>query len=126
MSLPKLVLVIDDEEDIREILKDTLNEEGYFVVCASDGKVALNILDCNDVDMIISDVNMPNMDGIDFIIEMKQRKSNTPVLAISGEKKEDKLSSSLRNIEKYAKVPVLEKPFDFDILIKTVEECIKA
>jgi len=65
------ILVVDDEESIREFLDIMLRKEGYEVLCAEDGQKALEILKKKSVDMVISDLQMPNMTGIELLRHVK-------------------------------------------------------
>ena len=61
------VLIVDDEESIREFLDIMLRKEGYDVTCAEDGNVALELLKKKSFDMVISDMQMPNMTGLELL-----------------------------------------------------------
>ena len=65
------ILVVDDEESIREFLEIMLRKEGYEVTCAEDGAKALEIIKKKSVDMVISDMQMPNKTGIELLKEEK-------------------------------------------------------
>jgi CheY-like chemotaxis protein len=65
------ILLVDDEPDIREILKDILSIKGHSVLEAADAKEGLKILNTKEVDVIFSDMNMPGMSGLDFFKEAK-------------------------------------------------------
>ncbi|MCB0364761.1 MAG: sigma-54-dependent Fis family transcriptional regulator [Bdellovibrionaceae bacterium] len=67
------ILVVDDEESIREFLDIMLRKEGYEVTCAEDGQKALDILKKKSVDMVISDLQMPNMTGIELLRHVKDQ-----------------------------------------------------
>ncbi|MGE0762248.1 MAG: sigma-54-dependent transcriptional regulator [Bdellovibrionales bacterium] len=67
------ILVVDDEESIREFLEIMLRKEGYEVTCAEDGKVALEMLKKRSFDMVISDMQMPNVTGIELLKEVKNQ-----------------------------------------------------
>jgi len=86
------VLIVDDSASIRQVVGMTLKNAGYDVLEGVDGKDALTKLDGRKVHLIISDVNMPNMDGITFIREMKQHPSYkfVPVIMLTTEGAEDK------------------------------------
>lgn len=81
----KKVLVVDDDETIRTLLKDRLTANFYDVVTASDGREGLDKYRDEQPDLIISDVDMPNMDGYSFVIEFKQIGSlkETPVIMLT-------------------------------------------
>ncbi len=77
------VLVIDDEENIRLILKTFLGEEGYRVVEAANGAEGLVRLDRETFDFIICDVRMPVMDGLTFLTEAKEKGIQAPMIMLS-------------------------------------------
>ena len=64
---PKKVLVIDDSDFMRMMIRDILEKSGHFVLGASDGKCAVSVLEHTKVDIIILDINMPEMNGVDFL-----------------------------------------------------------
>lgn len=90
--MSKTILVVDDSASIRQVVSMALKGAGYSVIEAVDGKDALNKLDGQKVNLVISDVNMPNMDGISFVKEMKQNPSYkfTPVIMLTTEGAEGK------------------------------------
>ena len=65
--MPKKILIVDDSESIREVVSFTLENEGFEVLVANDGTDALKFLDGREIDMIITDLHMPEMDGITLI-----------------------------------------------------------
>lgn len=65
--MPKKILIVDDSESIREVVSFTLETEGFDVLIANDGTDALKFLDGREIDMIITDLHMPEMDGITLI-----------------------------------------------------------
>ncbi|MDU9408662.1 MULTISPECIES: response regulator [Pseudomonas] len=90
----KTVLIVDDSASIRQVVSITLKGAGYDVIEGCDGKDALGKLDGRKVHLIISDVNMPNMDGITFLKNVKQLPAYkfTPVIMLTteaGEAKKD-------------------------------------
>ena len=78
------ILVVDDEAPVRNLLKDVLEKEGYTVFTAETGVKASTIYDSNDIDLIITDLVMPEKGGIDLIMELKKKEPNIKVIAISG------------------------------------------
>ena len=90
--MPKTVLIVDDSATIRQVVGMTLKGAGYEVMEASDGKDALKKLDGKKINLIISDVNMPNMDGISFVQEAKKLASYkfTPVIMLTTESQDSK------------------------------------
>ena len=90
--MSKTILVVDDSASIRQVVSITLKSAGYSVIEAVDGKDALTKLYGQKVNLVISDVNMPNMDGISFVKEMKQKANYkfTPVIMLTTEGSDEK------------------------------------
>jgi two-component system chemotaxis response regulator CheY len=88
----KTILVVDDSASLRQVVNLTLQSAGYDVIEACDGKDALTKLDGKKVHLIISDVNMPNMDGISLLKEVKKHPSYkfTPIIMLTTEAGENK------------------------------------
>jgi DNA-binding NtrC family response regulator len=78
------ILVIDDEPAVRRSLRKILELDGHVVLEAEDGRAALAAEDSRSLDLIITDVYMPEMDGIEFLIEHQQLNPDIPIIAISG------------------------------------------
>ncbi|BCD88846.1 response regulator [Pseudomonas sp. No.21] len=85
--MAKTILIVDDSASIRQVVGMTLKTAGYDVLEGVDGKDALTQLDGRKVHLIISDVNMPNMDGITFLKNVKQLAAYkfTPVIMLTTE-----------------------------------------
>src|SRR5450830_1069092 len=90
--MAKNVMVVDDSSSVRQVVSIALKSAGYDVIEASDGKDALNKLTGQKIHLIISDVNMPNMNGIEFVKAAKQLPAYkfTPVIMLTTESGEDK------------------------------------
>lgn len=90
--MAKNVLVVDDSSSVRQVVGIALKSAGYDVIEACDGKDALGKLTGQKVHLIISDVNMPNMDGITFVKEIKKLASYrfTPIIMLTTESQESK------------------------------------
>lgn len=90
--MAKTILVVDDSASLRQVVGIALKGAGYEVVEAVDGKDALTKLDGRKVHLIISDVNMPNMDGITLVKEIKQLATYkfTPIIMLTTESEESK------------------------------------
>ena len=85
--MQKTILVVDDSESLRQVVSIALSGEGYLVLQAKDGLDGLSMLDGRKVHLIISDVNMPNMNGIDFVKQLKTlpKYKFTPVIMLPTE-----------------------------------------
>lgn len=88
--MSKNILIVDDASAIRQVVTLALNEAGYNVQEATDGEDALNKLKSADVDLMICDVNMPKMDGIEFLDKIKNDEEYssyrfTPIIMLTTE-----------------------------------------
>lgn len=90
--MAKTILVVDDSASLRQVVSIALKGAGYDVIEACDGVDALSKLKGTRVNLVISDVNMPNMDGITFVKEMKKLPEFkfTPVIMLTTEGQESK------------------------------------
>jgi two-component system response regulator (stage 0 sporulation protein F) len=87
----KKILVVDDEESIRFLYKEELEEEGYIVECAQNGEEALERLSIFKPDLISLDIKMPVMDGIEALKRIREKERQLPIILCSayGEYKQD-------------------------------------
>lgn len=90
--MAKTILVVDDSASLRQVVSIALKSAGYDVIEACDGKDALSKLNGAKIHLIISDVNMPNMDGITFVKEAKKLPNYkfTPIIMLTTESQEGK------------------------------------
>jgi two-component system chemotaxis response regulator CheY len=88
----KTIMIVDDSTSMREVVGIALKSAGYAVLEGRDGKDALNKLTGQKIHLIISDVNMPNMDGISFVKAVKQLPNYkfTPIIMLTTESEETK------------------------------------
>lgn len=88
----KQILVVDDSESIREVVSFTLENEGYDVKVGNDGTDALKYLDGSPIDLVITDLHMPEMDGISLIKEIraKDEYKHIPILFLTTESQASK------------------------------------
>jgi two-component system, chemotaxis family, chemotaxis protein CheY len=90
--MSKTIMVVDDSASMRQVVGIALKSEGYTVIEGRDGVDALSKLTGQKVNLIISDVNMPNMDGITFVKQVKQLPNYrfTPIIMLTTESEEAK------------------------------------
>lgn len=90
--MSKTILVVDDSASMRNLVNMTLSDDGFEVIEACDGRDALNKLTGQKIHLVISDVNMPNMDGITFVTEMKKLAAYkfVPVVMLTTEGSDEK------------------------------------
>ena len=112
------VLVVDDERDIRLMVKTALEQEGYVVIDASDAESALGLLDGNTFELILTDINLPGMDGLQLLDNVKKRQPNIGVIMMTGFNQSYDLNAALlEGADEY-----ISKPFEIDTLLKIVEK----
>ena len=90
--MAKKILLVDDSTSVRQVVGIALRRAGYETVEAANGKEALAMLDAGKLNLIISDVNMPVMNGIEFVKALKQHPTSkfTPVVMLTTEGQEEK------------------------------------
>ncbi len=106
------VMLIDDNGALRLILADMLEEMDCTVVEAKDGIEAMRLAARNKPDLIVTDIMMPNMDGIQTIKELRRCHGSVPIIAISGGETDDD-NKSLAHAKAEGADKVLQKPFSF-------------
>jgi CheY-like chemotaxis protein len=114
MTSPARVLLVDDDDDIREVLMDVLAAEGYRTEAAKDGLDALAKLDTGDRTLVIVlDMMMPRMDGETFLKELRSNPAmiDTPVVVISGN------AAARAKAQELQAAACLMKPFELDELL---------
>lgn len=115
----KNILIIDDEEMIREGLKAALEIEGYNVTTADNGMEISVITESFQPHLIITDIIMPEMDGIEVIIQIRKKLPDTRIIAISGGGRIS-ADNHLKIAEKLGADAVLTKPFSTNELKNTI------
>ena len=86
------ILIVDDDADNRDILARLMQQDGHAVVCAGNGKQAIDLLGTANPSLVLLDIRMPGMDGIEFlgVIRSYRRWQNLPVIVLSGLPDEDR------------------------------------
>jgi two-component system NtrC family response regulator len=114
------VLIVDDEKNYTRILGAVLEEEGFEILTANSGSEALEVLEGSDVDLVLTDMKMPLMDGIQLLEKIKTRDSELPVIMMTAHGTVDK---AVEAMQKGAYSYIL-KPFDNDRLIIYVRKAV--
>ena len=114
-----MILIVEDEEVVRENLSELLSEKNYCVFLAGNGKEALDILSREKIDLIITDLLMPIMDGMEFIRTIKKddRTKMIPVIVLSAKPESSILQLCVQNLI----VEYISKPFDASFLYSAVD-----
>jgi two-component system, NtrC family, nitrogen regulation response regulator NtrX len=115
------ILVIDDEKSIRNTLKDILEYENHQVDLAEDGSKGLEFIQQNHFDVILCDIKMPDMDGIEVLTQIVQINPEAPVIMISGH---GNIDTAVESIKKGA-YDFIEKPLDLNRLLVTIKNALE-
>jgi two-component system chemotaxis response regulator CheY len=119
----KTILFVDDSASIRALVKMILEEDGYNVLMSEDGQDAMKFFDGQTVDLVITDLHMPRMNGIELIKEIRKIKSYrfVPILFLTTETK-----SELKQEAKAAGATGwITKPFDKNKLLQVIKKVIR-
>ena len=114
------ILVIDDEEVICNLIKDTLTEKGYSVVFVSDAKKGVELVQYNKFDVVFLDLRMPEMDGIAVLKKLKEYGPDNVVVIITGYPSFETIKESMHE----GAFDYLVKPFDLEELVFTAKRAL--
>lgn len=115
------ILVIDDEEQMLDSLRLTLQQTGYHVTAAKTGSEGLALFDSGDYDLVLADLQLPDMEGLDVLRKIKDKKPSVEVIIISG------YGSVSKAVEatKAGAFHFVEKPFEFDALQLMIDRALE-
>lgn len=118
----KIVLIVDDEPEIRALLRFDFEMEGCTVVEADSGSSALELLALQHIDLIISDIRMPQMDGVELLRRVRQLNPRLPpMILISGF-----TDCSDENAKRLGAIELFGKPLDLARLINLATQCLQS
>ena len=115
------VLVVDDEESVRSVLRQALVDEGHDVLLASDGEQALDLLSRNDVEVMLLDIRMPGLSGLDVLSEVQVRSPSTCVIMVTAIAD---VGTAVKAMKQGA-YDYVAKPFDLDDVIMAVQRALE-
>jgi two-component system alkaline phosphatase synthesis response regulator PhoP len=115
----KTILIVDDEEDIRTILSEHFEDQNFNVVTAEDGQDGIEKLESNNIDVILSDIKMPRLDGIEFSKKAKGLKSHVPIFLITAFSEYTEKDILAIGVE-----AIVFKPFDIDEIVELVNDTL--
>ncbi len=118
------ILVIDDEEQLRVVFRESLERVGYQVMDASNGKLGLKLCQEEQFDLVITDILMPEKDGIETIGEIRRYFPETKIIAISGGGQRLNAKDVLHTAGILGAHCTLRKPFDFEELLSAVSDAL--
>ena len=118
---PTRILVIDDEANMRRVLEIMLARGGHDVLTAENGLEALALLEKQGIDLIISDMRMPGMDGLALLQRLREKGSAVPVIVVTAHGTIDSAVEAMRN----GAVDYLLRPFDIDALELSIARILR-
>ena len=115
------ILIVEDDKTFRQIMCAALTKNGYKATGAEDGEIALDVLDREHIDLIISDIMMPNMDGYELTQELRDAGYNMPILLVTAKERfEDKQKGFDAGIDDY-----MVKPIDLNEMLLRVAALLR-
>lgn len=120
MAKSPLVLIVDDDQTLRDLLRELLEDAGYQTATASDGAAGLDALCRAAPDLVLLDVAMPIMDGLTFLRRRREEqcRPTVPVVVMSAQQRESEA-------RKLGAQQFISKPFDLDVLLGVVGRCVR-
>ena len=116
------ILIVDDEREIRNLLREVFLAKGYEVVEAANGEDGLRVFQSTPVDLVMTDILMPEKEGLATIMELKKKNPKLKIIAMSGGSL--KSSNYLEYARKLGADKVLQKPFDLRSVLEAVKELL--
>ena len=115
-SKKSTILCVDDEPDILIVLSEYLSNEGFTVLTADSGEAAIDMIKTHKIDLVLLDMAMPKMNGIETLTEMKKVKSAVPAIMITAYRDAEKVVEAFR----LGAFDCIFKPFDLKYLRKAI------
>lgn len=117
------ILVVDDDDLVRATLRQMLENAGHEVLEAANGRLALESIENREIDLVIADIIMPEMDGIETIQELRRKAPDLRIIAISGGNRGAKMDF-LKMARKFGANDVLAKPFRREQVFNAIEAAL--
>ncbi|MCK4418920.1 response regulator [Candidatus Aerophobetes bacterium] len=114
------ILVAEDEADLRDILKVTLEQEGYRAILASDGDEAIKKIEKKSFQMALIDIKMPGVNGKELVFKIKQINPLMPIVIVTGSPDFKEEVSLKKQVYEY-----IYKPFRLNELVRVVKEALR-
>jgi len=119
------ILIVDDEEVIRNLLRHVLEREGYEVIEAGNGKIALQVFRQQPADLIITDIVMPEKEGLETITELRKTYPDVKIIGMSGGGRIDS-KDYLMIAQRLGANRTLAKPFEWNDMLSAIKELLNS
>lgn len=116
------ILIVDDDQNLRRLMHETLEAIGYLAVSASDGVDAIRLVKTEQIDLVIADISMPEMDGLQLLQQVKEFNPRIPVLLITGVN----MNNIKDRVYQYGADAFLDKPFRISKIEEMLERLLSA
>ena len=121
---PATILLVDDEELLRAGVQEMLEMSGYKVITATNGHEAMVCLKQHTIDLVITDLVMPKMDGVDLVEQIRQIRPDLPVIVVSGSTRNIMQRYGIESIQVPGADASLSKPFKGVDLMSQIKELL--
>ncbi len=123
INLNSTILLVDDEKSVRDFLQMLLEGEGYQVLTAGNGEVALDVYSNyqSDIALVISDIKMPKMDGVALYRSLSEHNPKVKFIAVSG----CLIPETINQLTTWGLIDVMRKPFSIETLLQKVEAMLQ-
>ena len=115
------ILIVDDEPGVRDLLRDAFEIAGYQTEVASNGAEALDVLRRHNADLCVVDINMPTMDGFEFLAKLREHDTQTPVLMLSARDSPIDVAKGLR----FGADDYVRKPFSLEEILLRITAILR-
>lgn len=120
--MARTILVVDDEVGYREMIQMDLCDQGFRAFTAKGGMEALEILSQEKIDLVVTDMKMPKMDGLEIVKAVKKNHPSIPIVLMTGYAVEDRVEKALQ----LTATACLRKPFDIEELATVIRTALPA
>jgi len=121
MASPETILIVDDDDAIHELLKAVLSSAGWRTQSAGSGEEALNLIRANNYGLVLTDIHMPGIDGLELLRRIRQVRPSTKVIVMTGDSTSEHLLTSLRDLA----FSYFSKPFQISDVVDTIEQAFR-
>lgn len=118
------ILIIDDNEQVRKVMASYLEHDNHEIALAADGKQGISRLQSQTFDLVITDIIMPEQDGLEVLMWLKTQVNRPKVIAVSGGSPSLDLNYLMTMAQRLSADKALQKPIDFETLTTAVRELL--